>query len=182
MSDSPTQLRGKLLLADPSLRFSIFHKSVIVLNQHTQEDGAMGLILNQPTGKIVGDFLTDPIFAPLSKLAVHIGGPVEQNQLTFSSFWWSKKLGLSYAIRISAESAAQHVRRPGRVVRAFIGYSGWSSGQLENELEVASWFPIDPQPALLGQNHDPSLWANLLAPISPYHRLIAEAPDDPLLN
>ena len=182
MSNPPTQLRGSLLLADPSLRHSIFHKSVIVINEHSREQGAMGVILNHPTGRVVGDLLHDPMFKPLRQLAVHNGGPVDQDQLTFSSFWWSPKLGLRWAIRISAEEAAKHARRPGRIVRAFIGHSGWSPGQLENELRHSSWFPVAPQPAILGQAHDPALWANLLGSISPYHQLLAKAPEDPLLN
>lgn len=182
MSNAPTPLRGKLLLADPSLRHSIFHKSVIVINEHSHDQGAMGVILNHPTGRVVGDLLHDPIFKPLRQLAVHNGGPVDQDQLTFSSFWWSPKLGLRWAIRISAEDAAKHTRRPGRIVRAFIGYSGWSAGQLENELQHDSWFPVTPQQGLLGQAHDPTLWTSLLGSISPFHRLLAEAPKDPQLN
>ncbi|RYD36833.1 MAG: YqgE/AlgH family protein, partial [Verrucomicrobiaceae bacterium] len=92
--DQPIQLRGKLLLADPSLKDGIFDRSVILLAEHKADEGAYGLILNQPTGKTVGDFLNDEVFAPLKQLAVHQGGPVSRDQLTFSSFWWSPKQGL----------------------------------------------------------------------------------------
>jgi putative transcriptional regulator len=130
------QLAGKLLLADPSLRSSAFHRSVILLAEHQLDEGALGLILNQPTGQTVADFLPSEFFAPLHHLAVHHGGPVETEQLTFSSFWWSAKQGLRWALRISAEDAAAHSQRPGRIVRAFIGYSGWTAGQLESELRL----------------------------------------------
>ncbi len=178
----PAVLAGKLLLADPSLRDSIFDKSVVLIHDHNREQGAMGLILNQPTGHRVGEFLKDPQFKPLAKLSVHKGGPVEPHQMTFSSFWWSKKSGLQWAIRLSAEEAAAHIKRPGRIVRAFIGYSGWSAGQLENELKQAAWITIAPQSALLGQAHDRELWGHLLGSISPLHRLMAMAPDDLMLN
>ena len=56
-SDQPILLRGKLLIADPSLRDGTFNRSVILLTDHSAEEGAYGLILNQPTGKVVGDFL-----------------------------------------------------------------------------------------------------------------------------
>ena len=181
-SDSPIQLQGKLLIADPSLRDGTFNKSVILLTDHTADGGAAGLILNHPTGKVVGDFLKDSEFEPLRKLSVHEGGPVAHDQLTFSSFWWSKKLGLRWAMRISAEDAAKHARRPGRIVRAFIGHSGWNPGQLENELRRTSWFPANPQPDLLGHEHDSALWSALLRRLSPLHRILAEAPDDPFLN
>lgn len=181
-SDQPILLRGKLLIADPSLRDGTFNRSIILLTDHSAEQGAYGLILNHPCGKVVGDFLTGKEFAPLRHLAVHQGGPVLHDQLTFSSFWWTKKRGLHWALRISAKQAAEHAHRPGRIVRAFIGYAGWSAGQLENELRHHSWIPVTPQPDLLGHDHDHSLWSALLRSLSPLHRILAEAPMDPLLN
>jgi putative transcriptional regulator len=181
-SASPILLEGKLLLADPSLRDGTFNKSVILLTNHTPADGAYGLILNHPTGRVVGDLLPSNQFASLRQLAVHDGGPVSRDQLTFSSFWWSRKLGLRWAMRLSAEEAVQHAHKPGRIVRAFVGYSGWSPGQLENELRRQSWFPVNPLPDLLGSEHDKALWHTLLSGISPLHRVLAQAPDDPLLN
>ncbi len=183
MADSliPGKLRGKLLLADPSLRGSIFDRSVILIHDH-DDSGAMGLILNQPTGKKVGDFLSSAEFEAMKTLPVHVGGPVEGNQLTFCSFWWSQQKGLRWSVRISPEQAAEHARRPGRIVRAFIGYSGWSEGQLEGELEGNSWFTVDPKASLLGLSHEPELWKELLGEISPHHRLMAMAPENFYLN
>lgn len=171
-----------MLLADPSLREGIFDRSVILLAEHQPESGAFGLILNNPTGKTVGDFLHGKEFSPLQQLQVHLGGPVAPDQLTFSSFWWSKKLGLRWAIRLSSEDAVKHSRRPGRIVRAYIGYSGWSAGQLENEMRRSSWIAARPQADLLGLEHDRGLWSELLRHVSPLHRILAEAPDDPSLN
>jgi putative transcriptional regulator len=181
-SDAPLLLRGKLLLADPSLRDGTFNRSVILMTHHSPDDGAAGLILNHPTGKVLGDFLKGEEFASLRHLPVHQGGPVLHEQLTFSSFWWSKKLGLRWAMRISAKTAVEHAHKPGRVVRAFIGYSGWSAGQLENELQRQSWFTIAAHPDLLGQSHDHALWTQLMSRISPLHRILAEAPENPFLN
>ena len=182
MPDLPIQLRGQLLLAEPCLRDGIFHRSVVFLNEHLPEHGASGLILNKPTGKVVGDFLRGKEFAGMRHLPVHEGGPVEPSQLTFSSFWWSKKLGLRWALRISTEQVLQHTARPGRIVRAFLGYSGWGAGQLEGELRRNCWITMRPPQDLLGHEHDRHLWAELLKGLSPLHRILAEAPDDPFLN
>ena len=96
------------MLADPSLRDGTFNRSVILLAEH-QAEGAFGLILNHPTGKTVGDLLDGDDFAPLRQLAVHEGGPVARDQLTFSSFWWSRKQNrLRWSIRLSAEDAIAH--------------------------------------------------------------------------
>ncbi|NJM38255.1 MAG: YqgE/AlgH family protein [Akkermansiaceae bacterium] len=180
--DHSIQLQGQLLLADPSLRSSTFRRSVILLADHHAERGAFGLILNHPSGKMVGDLLPGDQFAPLRKLPVHLGGPVQSDQLTFSSFWWSKKLGLRWSLRVSAEEACAHAKKPGHIVRAFIGYSGWTAGQLESELRHQSWILAQPQNHLLEFTHDLNLWAEILRGISPLHRILAEAPDDPSLN
>jgi putative transcriptional regulator len=180
--DSPIQLQGYLLLADPSLRDGTFDRSVILLADHSPAQGAFGLILNHPTNRVVGDFLTDANFGPLRRIPVHDGGPVEHEHLTFSAFWWNKKNGLRWAIRISAQDAIKHSHRPGTIVRAFLGHSGWSPGQLEGELRRASWITTRPAPELLGADHDRSLWYGILRHLSPFHCVLAEAPANPLLN
>lgn len=180
--ESPIRLTGQLLLADPSLRDGIFNRSVVLLGDHSADDGAFGLILNRPSGGNVGDYLTDEEFAPLSRVAVHLGGPVSPQQLIFAALWWSADSKLRFATRISTEDAVDHIKNPGTLVRAFVGYSGWSEGQLEGELRQKSWITAAPNSDLLSQSHDDSLWASTLRSISPYHKVIAESPEDPLLN
>jgi putative transcriptional regulator len=183
MADSliPGRLRAKLLLADPSLRGSIFHHAVILIHDHDSA-GAMGIILNHPTGKSVGDFLSMPEFDALKHLPVHIGGPVDGNQMTFSCFWWCGKKGMRWAMRLSPQQAAEHARRPGRILRAFIGYSGWDGGQIEDEMERQSWITLDPKAEILGRSHDSQLWKALMSEISPLHKLMAMAPENFYLN
>ena len=58
----PPELQKKILLADPSLRDGTFNKSVVLLAEHSPEEGAFGLILNHPSGQTVSDLLSDPDF------------------------------------------------------------------------------------------------------------------------
>ncbi len=180
-TDSPICLAGRLLLADPSLRDGIFDRSVVLLTDHSPEEGAFGLVLNHPTEREVGHFLDDEVFAPLRKLTVYQGGPVALDQLMFSAFWWSGN-HLRWNVRVAAEEAVKLSHRPGTLVRAFAGYSGWSAGQLETELRRNAWMVVKPDAFLLGATHDRGLWAELLRRISPYHRIVAETPRDPWLN
>lgn len=182
MSEAPLHLEGLLLLADPSLRDGIFDHSVVLLADHSAEDGAFGVILNHPTGHEVGDFLKEEEFAPLARIPVHLGGPVSREQLSFSAFWWNPKDGLHWQLRLPADQAMQRARQPGMVVRAFVGYSGWTSGQLENELRRKSWITAKPDAALFGREHDRKLWRELLRGLSPYHQVLAESPPNPELN
>ena len=179
--DPSPVLHGQLLLADPSLRDGIFDRSVILLAEHNAE-GAFGLILNHPTDHVVGDLLHGGEFAPLRQIPVHVGGPVARDQLAFSGFWWNAEKGLQWELRLSAAAAVALSHKPGTIVRAFIGYSGWSGGQLEGELKRNTWITASPDPQLLGASHDRTLWSGILRGLSPYHGLLAEAPEDPFLN
>ena len=175
------ELAGKLLLANPSLRDGTFNKSVILVAEHSAEEGAFGLILNHPTGQKVGDLLPDAEFSELAGVAVHLGGPVSRGHLTFAAFW-EKSAALDFAIRISAEEAAAYVRQPNTLVRAFVGYAGWTKDQLEGELDADSWFHLDPGSGLLKEAHDVTLWKKLMSGLSPFHRLLADAPDELMAN
>lgn len=180
--DPAIQLQGSLLLADPSLRDGIFNHSVVLMAEHSAAAGAFGLILNNPTGRVVGDYLKEPEFAPLSRIPVFNGGPVDRGQLTFSAFWWNRKSGLRWAIRISLEDAIKHTHKSGTIVHAFVGHSGWSPGQVEGELRRNAWITTPPAPELLGAEHDRQLWRSILRQLSPFHRILAEAPTNPVLN
>lgn len=173
---------GKLLVADPSLTGSYFEKSVIFLASHDQ-DGAFGFLLNQQTRKRVGDFIQDKEFHRLKNLPVSVGGPVGQDSLSFSLFWYSPETHqLEYQPQISPEEAIRQLDNPLVMVKAFLGYCGWSGGQLENELKNDSWFVTEAQQELFSLRHDKSLWEKVLSPLSPRHRLIAMCPEKPWLN
>lgn len=180
--ETPLRLQGKLLLAAPSLTDGIFNRSVILIADHNELEGAYGLILNQPSGHQVGDFLNHEEFASLARIAVHVGGPVARQHLTFSALWWTEEKGLRFATRLSAHDAVKHASNPGTLIRAFVGYSGWSEGQLESELIRNAWITAAPSAQLLGHAHDQDLWVETLRALSPFHRLLAEAPSDSTRN
>lgn len=177
----PPEIQNKLLLSDPSLRDGTFHKSVILLAEYSPAEGAFGLILNNPSGQTVGDLLADPDFLELWNLPVHVGGPVSRDQLTFAAFW-ERESQLGFATRISADEAKAYLNQPNTLVKAFAGYSGWSKNQLEDELEQQSWSVTEPTPDLLTRSHDGTLWKNLMRELSPYHRILADVPDEILAN
>ncbi|WP_411825788.1 YqgE/AlgH family protein [Luteolibacter sp. AS25] len=178
----PISLSGKLLIADPSLQSSIFRKSVIFISDHSLLEGAFGAIINHPSKKTVGDLVPDLSDSVLGGLQVYIGGPLASDQLTFSSIAWDKKDRLIYLPQISAQAAAATIGISGNRIQATVGYSAWSPGQLENELKQNTWFTRNPSEPLLNTQPDINLWKTVLESISPYHSLLAEAPDDPSLN
>lgn len=175
-------LAGQLLLAHPALRDPNFKRTVILLSAHSGE-GAMGVVLNRPLDKQLGELNTAFAFGPLAGVPVYAGGPVEPEQLIIVSWQW---LEADHAFQlhfgIEPDKAAELVGSPGVTLRAFLGYAGWSKGQLENEMKQDTWLVTTVEGEILGQSDGIALWRQILASIDPELKLLADEPDDPTVN
>jgi len=176
-------LCGHLLLAGPELLEPTFRRTVVLISQHSPGDGALGYILNRPVHKRVQDLLSSEDFAGIGDMEVYFGGPVGQEHLTFAAISWDR--GTRSLICRTHLSAAQAkvLRAEGCDVRGFIGYSGWSPGQLEGELAAQAWEVQRPdsEEILEGASSE-DLWSRLIRQVSPLHRIAADMPDDLSLN
>ena len=176
-------LTGSLLIADPSLRDPGFGRSVVLLAQHDAEEGASGFIINKPIGKTVADLVTLLEHDGLAEVPVYLGGPVSTEQLTFASMTWrDDSETLDYETRLTPDDAL-HRLEEGFSIRAFVGYSGWSEGQLESELQERSWIIKNPDETVAEVDAcDEKLWGEQLRSMGPYYQMLADSPDDPSLN
>ena len=180
--DQQLNLKGTLILADPAMRDPNFFRSVLILTEHSHEDGAHGYILNRPLGKSVGDILPSEAAPGISNVPVFIGGPVGQEQLTFAALNWNKAArSIEFKTHLSSEEASKRLGN-GEVIRAFVGYSGWGGGQLETELQQRAWITSRIQRNVLRKSKIDRLWSDILRSMGPYYALLAETPDDPTLN
>lgn len=172
-------LRGSLLVAAPALHDPNFHRTVVLVAEHTDE-GAMGLVLNRPTDTPVAAAL--PELAPIAGEAdpVYVGGPVALESV------------LAVAELEEPEDASDllfgsvgFVQEPDVPVvrgRIFVGYAGWSPGQLEAELEDESWLVVEAEPDdLFGDDAD-GLWSAVLRRQGGPYALLSLMPPDPSLN
>jgi len=182
MSNKPeNDLSGKVLLADPRLRDGHFFRSVILITEHGDE-GAHGYIINSPLHRSVGDFLSGGDFQLLAEVPVYRGGPVGIEKLSFATMGWDNTIGsFSFNPHLTADQA-QSAYLAGKDVRAYVGYSGWSSGQLEAELESHSWLVHKSLPILAESDAIPDLWVHILREMGPWFELISHLPPRPELN
>lgn len=67
-------------------------------------------------------------------------------------------------------------------VRFFVGYSGWSPQQLEEELEAKSWFVTEADEPLLMDSNVDDLWETLVGRLGKAYAHLANTPPDPSLN
>ncbi|MBI1275983.1 YqgE/AlgH family protein [bacterium] len=141
-------LEGQLLIATPQLTGSCFEKSVIYICAHNDE-GAMGIIINQPMEALKSKDVFSQLNIHLSKQAnevkVYFGGPVESargfvlhsaDYTLNDTLMLGDDMALTCTIEILKDIAAG--RGPKDAMLA-LGYAGWGAGQLESELETNSW-------------------------------------------
>jgi len=175
---------GSLLLAHPDLDDGNFRRTVVLISAHSREDGALGVIVNRPLEKTLGEAHGEFAFGPLANVKLYCGGPVATEQMLLSAWQWNLESGVfRLHFGISAEKAAELVESdPDTEVRGFLGYSGWTGGQLENELKHKSWViaPIDSPNFQEDEGED--LWKHLLAQVKPDLLLRSDAPEDPSVN
>jgi putative transcriptional regulator len=175
-------MTGALLVAHPSMTDPNFRRAVLFVSAHDATEGAMGVILNRPLDKQVVDLVNDTPPEGLEEVPVFLGGPVGKNQLMFAAFEWEEANGLRLNHNVNAEEAHDLVDQDPTSIRAFVGYAGWSAGQLEAEMKQCAWLVHKPTRAALAPDRLPNLWSDIMRGLGPWYKLLAAAPDDPSLN
>lgn len=178
----PQNFTGQLLVAHPSMLDPNFRRCVLFISAHDENEGAVGVIINRPLDKHVSELVTDPTPAALADVPVFLGGPVATNQLMFAAFDWKGRDSVSLDQNVALEEAHQLAERDRSAVRAFVGYAGWTAGQLENELRQNAWVLQTPNRAALTPERLPRLWFEIMRGLGPWFKMLSAAPDDPSLN
>lgn len=175
-SQNFASLKGHLLVSMPQMDDSRFHKSVIFIGAHDNR-GAMGLTINKPLQTIafrdvleqVGVIPERPLDAYINGMDVRAGGPVEEAHgfLLHSADFRQKDTILIddfFGISGTVDSLRTMVSgyRPERMIFA-LGYSGWSAGQLEQEMQDNIWLSVPASPELVFNTDPENMWENAFA-------------------
>ncbi|SEP79655.1 YqgE/AlgH family protein [Thalassovita taeanensis] len=161
-------LTGKLLIAMPAMGDPRFEKAVVLICAHSDE-GAMGLIINKPTGELsLKDMLEQLSIEAGPKtreIGVHIGGPVETGRgfvlhsLDYVSFLNTLRVeggfGLTATLDVLEELAEG--KGPEQAILG-LGYAGWGPGQLEAEIAQNGWLTCDASAELVFATADRDKW------------------------
>ncbi|KXK38372.1 MAG: YqgE/AlgH family protein [Saprospiraceae bacterium] len=177
---------GKILVSEPFMLDPNFKRSVVLICEKN-EDGTTGLILNRPLDVSLNELLPD---FPDTKAGVFMGGPVAVDSLHFlhnvgdlldDSIEVSKGVfwgGDFEKLRFLMENGLINDHN----VRFFIGYSGWEPGQLEGEMNEASWLVDDMDANYLFRVKPFVLWQTVLHNKGDIYTVIAQMPDSDSLN
>jgi len=178
---------GRLLVATPTLLDPHFLRSVVLLLQHDEADGALGVVLTRPTGTGVGEVLPAWVEHAADPAVVFGGGPVQPTAAVClgrlaapggpRGGWAPLPAALLGTVDLDVGPW------PGlAAVRVFAGYAGWSAQQLEGEVEAGAWWVLD---ALPGDPFTPRpelLWDQVLRRQGPPLAYAVTYPVDPTRN
>jgi len=180
-----TCLSGSILLSHPSLKDPSFHKSVVFLSAHSEESGTIGVILNRPLNRTLDELDDQFKNNPYGSIPVFEGGPVETDKIIVAAWEWSKQpssFKLYFGIDLDKVKSLLENSEDVKVA-CFLGHSGWSPGQLENELDETAWLVSSLDHDLFTEmENEQEAWKRVVGGMSLELRLLTEAPDNPLNN
>jgi putative transcriptional regulator len=179
-------LEGQFLLASPQLLDPNFVRTVVLLVEHN-DNGALGLVINRPTGKTVKELWKQVGESPCeSQQPIHLGGPVSGPLMAIHSADDLAEMQILSGVYFAAKKQnLDALVRCDKRYKLFVGHSGWGAGQLEGEIEQGAWRTV---PAKLEDVFDTAddLWQRLMrravAGILPEMLGIKHVPIDPSLN
>jgi putative transcriptional regulator len=177
---------GQLLLASPQLLDPNFVRTVVLLVEHNDQ-GALGLVLNRPTGKTVQDLWKQVGEAPCESLdPVHLGGPVQGPLMAIHAAGCLAEIEIAAGVYFAAKKQnLDELVHQEADFKIFVGHAGWGPGQLEGEIEQGAWRTI---PACVEDVFDAGddLWQRLIqratAGVLPEMLGLKHVPPDPSLN
>lgn len=178
---------GTLLIADPFLKDQNFARTVVLLCEHHATRGSLGFVLNRSFDQQLSDLVPE---IAVSNIKVYYGGPVQIDTIHFIHQQPELIRG-GFEIRDGIFCGGEFDQvvdliNSGRIdltkIRFFIGYSGWSGGQLENELGEKSWILSDSSAPLIFEEKEQNIWPQALKNLGSNFAIMANFPIDPLLN
>jgi putative transcriptional regulator len=177
---------GSLLIADPFLKDPNFMRTVVLITEH-REDGTIGFVINRQYENTLDELLPE---IDGKKLPVYYGGPVQMNTIHFlhrypdeipggievmDGIYWGGDFDCVLELINSGQVDPERIR-------FYIGYSGWSSGQLDVEMEEKTWLTVEATPNLVFHQQAEEIWKDSLKHLGGDYEMMVNFPIDPQLN
>ncbi|MBP7914089.1 MAG: YqgE/AlgH family protein [Vitreoscilla sp.] len=162
MASDGINLTNQFLIAMPGMADDNFSGTVVYLCEHSDK-GALGLVINKPIDITLKNLFEKVELSldgsDLAEQPVYFGGPVQtergfvlherqgEDAAAFSSTL-AVPGGLAMTTSKDVLEAMSSGQGPRRVLIT-LGYSGWSAGQLEDEIGRNGWLTVDAQPEVI---------------------------------
>ena len=178
--------KGKILISEPFLPDTFFNRSIVYLTDHTAQ-GSVGFILNKKLDLKLNSAIEG--FETWDE-NINMGGPVASDTLHYlhnqgdlipksvlvagNIFWGGDIDSIKELIKTGKLKESQ--------IRFFLGYSGWSAGQLERELNENSWVIATIKTDIIMNSRGDDTWKRVLRSFKNKYRMWADFPDSPEMN
>lgn len=161
---------GTMLLANTDLMEPTFRRSVIYVVEHN-DGGTLGVVLNRPSETPVYNVLPQWAKLTTKPKTMFIGGPVKRDAALCLS---ALRVGIDpnrvpsvrhvsgRMVMVDLDADPDSIAPLVEGVRVFAGYSGWTMGQLEGEIERDDWIVLSALPSDILQVSRVDLWARVL--------------------
>jgi putative transcriptional regulator len=178
--------KGKILISEPFLPDTFFNRSIVYLTDHTPQ-GSVGFILNKKLDLQVGAAIEGfegwnenlSMGGPVAPDTLHylhnLGDLIPNSVLVEGNIYWGGDIDtIRELIKTGKINQSQ--------IRFFLGYSGWSAGQLERELKENSWVIAKVNSNIVLNNKNDDIWKRVLRSFKNKYRMWADFPDSPEMN
>lgn len=183
--------KGRILISDPFLMDDYFSNSVVLLCE-LNEKGAFGLVLNHYIDETVSDLMHKFNRVNTSDFKISLGGPVDTDSIYYihtrpdlikDSINVIDDIYLGNGDNFNAIADLISKKKISKnEIKFFLGYSGWTAGQLNEELEKNSWFVGKLSSKTIMEYQETDIWKKTLEKMSEKHRVISNFPQNPMLN
>jgi putative transcriptional regulator len=177
---------GVLLIADPFLKDPNFMRTVVFLTEH-RDDGTIGFVLNRQYENTLDELIPE---IEGHKLPVYYGGPVQMNTIHFLHRYPEEVQGGVEVMKGvfwggDFDSVIQLInsgKADPEKIRFYIGYSGWSPGQLQTEMDEKTWLTVEAARKLIFHPNAEEIWKDSLKHLGGEYEMMINFPIDPQLN
>ena len=181
--------KGSLLIANPVLPDPNFSRTVILLCDH-DEQGSFGLVINRSTQLKAPDLFLNINILKSYNEKIYLGGPVSQSMVFFlcrSPSAAGKLDEICSGVYLGSnletlESLYSSLENPEQDIRFYLGYSGWSDGQLAEEMEQNSWLVQKANEQFIFLDSESLIWPQAVNSLGEKYQYLTKAPVNPQWN
>src|SRR5678809_7349 len=171
---------GILLISDPFLKDPNFMRTVVFLCEH-QEQGSFGFVLNRKYENTIDELIPE---LEAHKIPLFYGGPVQMDTIHFLHQYPDSITGGQEVMKGifwggDFDKVVEMIKNDEideNKIRFFIGYSGWSDGQLKNELEEKSWLTVKATRKLVFHPDYKQIWKDALKQLGGDYEIMINFP------
>ncbi|MDB5201833.1 MAG: YqgE/AlgH family protein [Ferruginibacter sp.] len=180
-------ITGTLLIAEPFLKDPNFARTVVLMCRHDAEEGSFGFVLNKKYHQTLDELIPELDEFPYP---VYRGGPVQLDTLHYihqyplllpdsqkisEDIYWGGDFDMLKSLMIEGRIEQEKIK-------FFLGYSGWSMGQLDEEMKENTWLTVGGTRPIVFETAMDDIWKASLQQLGGKYEMMIHFPTDPQLN